>query len=95
MQKLITTFNTGVGYTPEGQRIAYMPLAHRGDSTTLMAMVDADRGIDYVLSVSYPYDQGAVMDAYLNNRTEGGMWLPRSVRDLLHAAALAHGKEAP
>ena len=28
MQNLIKTFNTGAGYSPEGQRIAYMPLAH-------------------------------------------------------------------
>ena len=42
MQKLITTFNTGVGYSQEGQRIAYMPLAHRGDSTTLVAMVGSE-----------------------------------------------------
>ena len=95
MQNLIKTFNTGAGYSPEGQRIAYMPLAHRGDATMLVAMVDADRAIDYVLAVAYPYDDGAVLDAYLNNRTEGSMWLTQPVKGLLLAAALAHGKEAP
>lgn len=95
MQNLIKTFNTGAGYSQEGQRIAYMPLAHRGDATMLVAMVDADRGINYVLAVAYPYDDGAVLDAYLNNRTESNMWLPQAMKDLLLAAALAHGKEAP
>ena len=95
MQNLIKTFNTGAGYSQEGQRIAYMPLAHRGDATMLVAMVDADRGINYVLAVAYPYDDEAVAQAYLNNRTESNMWLPQAMKDLLLAAALAHGKEAP
>ena len=96
MKNLIKTFNTGVGYSPEGQRIAYMPLVHFGDDLDLLvAMVDVDRGIDYVLAVGYPYDDGAVLDAYLNNRTEGSMRLPQAVKDLLRGAALAHGKEAP
>ena len=93
MQDLIKTFNTGAGYSQEGQRIAYLPLVHCGDDL-LVAMVDVDRGIDYVLKVGYPYDDEAVAQAYLNNRTERSMWLPQPVKDLLRGAALAHGKEA-
>lgn len=94
MQDLIKTFNTGAGYRQEGRRIAYMPLVHRGGDL-LVAMVDVDRGIDYVLKVGYPYDDGAVAQAYLNNRIERSMWLlPQLVKDLLRDAALAHGKEA-
>ena len=93
MNALIKTFNTGAQYTEHGQRIAYMTLVNCNDGQ-LVAMVDADRGIDYALKVQYPYDDAAVSRAYLNNCVESGMWLTQAVKDLLLAAALNHGKEA-
>lgn len=51
-------FNTGRQYSANGQRIAWTVL-----STGNVAMVDVDRGIDYVLVVAEPSNSG-VLAAY-------------------------------
>jgi hypothetical protein len=68
----IHAFNTKRLYTAKGQRIAWTLL-----STGNVAMVDIDRGIDYIL-VRGPWDKedntpvtnGEVMDLYDNNRSQ-------------------------
>jgi len=62
----ISAFNTKRQYTAKGQRIAWCLL-----STGNVAMVDIDRGIDYVLWTKGQENltNSDVMDAYDNNRS--------------------------
>lgn len=62
----IHTFNTGRLYSAKGQRIAWTRL-----TTDNVAMVDVDRGIEYVLIVREFSTQG-IMSAY--DRCEQAPW---------------------
>lgn len=86
---MIKTFNTGRGYSSCGQRIAYMVLAIAG-SEALVAMVDADRGINYVLDVQWPHGDREVMEAYDRGCISRGYWMPQAIEDALRTAALSH-----
>lgn len=83
---MIKTFNTGRGYSPQGQRIAYMVLAVAG-SEALVAMVDVDRDINYVLDVQWPHGDREVMEAYDKGCVSRGFWMPQAVKDALQTAA--------
>ena len=58
------SFNTGRTYTEEGQRIAAARL-----ECGAIAMIDIDRGIDYLLPQRTQLTQNAVMRAYDYNET--------------------------
>ena len=97
MQNLIKTFNTGAGYSPEGQRIAYMEIAREvGNNHTLVAFYDGDRNVSNIVRIpQWVADQdAAVHREYLNCNYVRDMIIPGPMEDALRAAALAHGKEA-
>jgi hypothetical protein len=61
---MISAFNTGRQYTAKGQRIAWVQL-----STNNVAMVDIDRGIDYILIIDETPTNQSVLAAYDANDT--------------------------
>ena len=87
----VHAFNTGRGYTSNGQRIAWTLL-----STGNVAMLDIDRGIDYILVFSSddaPTRNSEVLHAYDNNRStkvwnEAEYKEARELQSALHAAAM-------
>lgn len=88
----IKAFNTGAKYTEQGQRIAYMQLCRIDSEDALVAMVDVDRQLDYVLRVEAyrgPITDQKVHEAYLNCRYERDCWLDAETKAALTAAALA------
>jgi hypothetical protein len=87
----IHAFNTGRGYSVNGQRIAWAVL-----STGNVAMLDIDRGIDYVLLFNGQGDTATnreVLNRYDSNNT--ARWNAaeskeaRALEPALKAAALA------
>lgn len=96
----IKTFNTGRQYTADGQRIAYLSLAIIGHGKHLVAMLDIDRHIDYMLAVDYPFGDAEVLAAY-DNRTfaddpsGGRMHMCQGLEGLLREAAANHGMPKP
>jgi hypothetical protein len=84
----IHAFNTGRGYTAKGQRIAWTVL-----STGNAAMLDIDRGIDYILiKGEYAWSNQSVLHAYDHNRTTRDWDAPeyaeaRALQEALRAAA--------
>jgi hypothetical protein len=85
----IHAFNTGAWYTEKGQRIAWTVL-----STGNIAMLDIDRGIDYVLPrpVTGTPTNAYVHHMYLTNQTlsdSAEYWEARDLEDALRAAARA------
>lgn len=63
-------WNTGRGYTPEGQRITSIIVAARGDERLhhyLVHMIDHDRGLDYLFELN-GNTRWEVMHAYDHNQ---------------------------
>lgn len=88
----IKAFNTGAKYSPQGQRIAYAQLCRIDSEYALVAMVDVDRQLDYVLRVEAyrgPITDQKVHEAYLNCRYERDCWLDAETKAALTAAAIA------
>jgi hypothetical protein len=94
---LITAFNSGRGYTQHGQRISvWLIESDQPGFIPRVAMIDIDRGIDYVFDDVYvgyegltletlkvEMTQGRVMALYDNNRTQGFPFDLWCVRDEL------------
>jgi hypothetical protein len=77
----ISAFNTNRGYSANGQRIAWTQLASGN-----IAMVDIDRGLDYVLAhrADIPPTNGTVLALYDANKSA-----PFNMDEYQEARALA------
>lgn len=83
-------WNTGRLYSPDGQRIAYQVVGTANGilmGRLAVAMVDIDRGIDYVLAVWPPVTRDAVLMAYDNNKQVPGAWVDHQLKQNLTALA--------
>lgn len=97
----VTTFNTGRGYTAEGQRIAYTTIAKEphpileDDSFYTISFADFDRNLDGTVKCLSEHDREPTPSEVLKMYDHGGYGYDtdRARVDQLRAAAKHHNKQ--